>query len=205
MKWLAAALLVAGCASAPPKVSLAPPSSQPSANDYVDELKTWTRHGHVIYDFDEALTVDATLHAPQFRAAYAEKWIDVYRLNAEDAAKKRVELNAEIADLWELHVETSTHFYQINDFTQGKGIWRVTLIDDKGRAIQPVDLRLSVNKRDVDLAFYPYASIFSRGWRFRFPRTLADGSPLVTGDTKFIALRIAGPQGSTDLVWELQR
>jgi len=64
----------------------------PPASQYVDELKRYTRHGHVIADFDEALTVDATLHAPQFRAAYAEKWIDTYKLNAEDAAKKRADL-----------------------------------------------------------------------------------------------------------------
>jgi hypothetical protein len=201
----AVALLLGACGGAPPRVTLAPPTAAPAAADYVDHLKQYSRHGHVIADFDEALTIDATLHAPQFRSAYASKWIDTYRLNAEDAAKKRAQLMAEIADVYEVHAETSTHFYGINDFTQGKGIWRITLIDDQGRAVQPADARQSLDKRDVDLAFYPYAGIFSRGWRFRFPRTLPDGSPLVQPDTKWIALRIAGPQGSTDLIWELKR
>jgi len=206
MKRLAAlALALCACGGPPPKVTLTPPSEPPPARQYVDELKHYTRHGHVIADFDEALTVDATLHAPRFRAAYAEKWIDTYRLNAEDAAKKRAQLMAEIAEVWEVHMETATHFYVINDFSQGKGIWRVTLIDDQGRAVLPVDARLSLDKRDVDLAFYPYAGIFSRGWRFRFPRLLPDGSPLVGPDTKWIALRVAGPQGSTDLIWKLEK
>jgi hypothetical protein len=205
MKRLASlALLLVACAEKPPRVTLAPPAETPGPKAYVHELKRFTRHGHVVSDFDEALTVDATLHAPEFRAAYASKWIDTYRLNAEDAAKKRAQLNAEIADVWEIHAETAAHFYTINDFTQGKGIWRVTLIDDKGRALQPTDARQSLEKRDVDLAFYPYATIFSRGWRFRFPRKLPDGSPLIEPDTKWIALRIAGPQGSTDLVWLLR-
>jgi hypothetical protein len=205
MKRLAAlALVLCGCGHAPPPVTLTPPEKAAPASEYVDELKLFSRHGHVISDFDEALTVDATLHAPEFRAAYAEKWIDVYKLNAEDAAKKRAQLLAEIADVWEIHVETSAHFYMINDFTQGKGIWRVTLIDDHGRAIMPADARQSLDKRDVDMAFYPFASIFSRGWRFRFPRNLPDGSPLITPQTRWIALRVAGPQGSTDLVWTLR-
>ena len=51
-------------------------------------------------------------------------------------------------------------------------------------------------RRALDQEFYPYANIFSRGWTVRFPRTRADGSPLVGGDTKSLTLRFAGPQGA---------
>jgi hypothetical protein len=200
-----AALLLIGCAEPELRVSLAPVPTPPPAHQYTRELKRWSRHGSILADFDEALTVDATLHSPEFREAYGERWIEMYKLNVDDAAKKRAQLLAEIADVWEFHVESATHYYQINDFTVGKSsVWRVTLIDDRGRAVQPVDIRLSLDKRDVDVAFYPYAGIFSKGWRFRFPRTLPNGSPLVTPDTRFIALRITGPQGATDLVWVLE-
>jgi hypothetical protein len=204
MKRLAlAALLFAACGHAPPPVSLAPPTQPPPAKEYPRELKQFTRHCHIISDFDEALTADATLHAPTFRAAFASKFIDLYVLSEADAAKKRAQLTSEIADVWEFHLETSAHYYTINDFT-AKGIWRITLVDDTGRAVSPLEARQSIDKREVDMAWYPYATIFSRGWRLRFPRTLPDGTPFITPETKTIAVRVAGPPGNCDMIWELK-
>jgi hypothetical protein len=200
---LAVALGLGACAAPVEKIALQPPSRPPPASDYVHLLKKFTRHCHILADFDEALSADATFHAPEFREGYAEKWIDLYRLSADDAAKLRAQLMSDIADVWEFHLETATHFYVINDFTLGKGIWRVTLVNDSGQAVLPTDSRASSAKRDVDVAFYPYANIFSAGWRLRFPRALPDGTPLIRPDTKTIALRIAGPQGSCDMVWPL--
>src|SRR5438093_9335 len=89
--WLLLSSLALGCAA--PKVSLEPPQQAPRAKDYVDLLKKWTRHGQLQSDFEVALEADATLHSPEFRAAYAEKFIAVYRLSPEEAARKRAELN----------------------------------------------------------------------------------------------------------------
>jgi hypothetical protein len=201
--WLALALV--GCGGAPVRVSLEPPAKPPTAKEYVDELKRWTRHGHIISDFDETLTVDATLHAPEFREAFAEKWIDVYRMNESDAAAARAKMKADIADVWELHAETSTHIYDVNEFNTTKSPWRVTLVDDRNRSISTTDIKLDRSRREVTLVLYPYATLFSRSWKMRFPRNLPDGSPLITADTKSLVLRIAGPAGSVDLVWDLQR
>ena len=198
------ALLLSACSHTEWVVSLKPPPQQPRAADYVDELKLWSRHCHIISDFDEALTADATMHAPEFQDAFAAKWIDLYRLSTDDAAKKRAQLVSEIADVWEFHLETQTHFYTINDFTQGRGIWRVTLVDDRGRALTPADARQTLLKREVDVALYPYAGIFTTGWRLRFSRALPDGQPFVDEQTRWIALRIAGPPGSCDLKWLLR-
>ena len=65
-------------------------------------------------------------------------------------------------------------------------------------------MRANKERRAVDTEFYPYASIFSRGWMLRFPRTRLDGSPLVGSDTKALTLRFAGPQGSVNLIWVLK-
>jgi hypothetical protein len=202
---LVVALGLGACAPKIEKISLKPPAQPPPPPAYVHELKRFTRHCHIFFDFDEVLTADATFHAPEFREAYAEDWIYVYRLSSDDAAKKRAQLMSEIADVWEFHLETQAHFYVINDFTLGKGIWRLTLVNDAGESVLPSDSRLSLLKRDVDVAFYPYATIFSAGWRVRFPRSLPDGTPLIKPDTKSIALRVAGPQGSCDMVWPLER
>lgn len=203
MKRVLVFALLCGCASAP-KVSLEPPSSPPTAKDYVDELKRWTRHGHVIADFDEALTVDATMHAPEFRAAYVEKYIDVYKLAPDEAARKRVELNGQIANLWEFHFTTSGHTWEVNELLPTKKQWKLQLLDDKSRAVEATLVKLIRDRIEVEEKFYPLTSIFTRGWQVQFPRNLPDGSPLVTADTKSLTLRIAGPKGDIDLVWQLK-
>jgi hypothetical protein len=205
--WLAALVAgwaIVGCASAPIVVSLGEPSPPPTAKDYVDQLKRWTRHAHLRNDFDQALDIDATLRSPEFREAYAAKYILIYRIGDENKAHTRGEILADGADSYEFHVETATHDYAFNDLTSAKTIWRITLIDDQGHEVTPLRVVGLKERRALDQEFYPYSNIFSRGWTVRFPRARADGSPLVGGDTRSLTLRVAGPQGSVDLVWALK-
>ncbi len=197
-------LAVAGCGGAPVRVSLAPPAVAPGAGSYVDELKKWTRAGHVLADFDEALSVNATFRAPEFRAAYTEKWVKTFRIGAADAARTFDKLMSDGADTWEFHIESQAHRWELNDFSSKKSIWRVALVDEQGREVTPKEVKVTTNRREVEMEFYPYATIFSRGWLIRFPKTLADGTPLVGPDTKMLTLRFAGPMGGIDLVWILK-
>jgi hypothetical protein len=203
MKQLAFMLLVVGCGSSNVRVSLDPPARPPAASEYVDMLKKWTRSGHLLADFDEALTVNATFRSPEFRAAYAEKWIKTYRTGPDEEARTRERLMSEGADTWEFHIESSAHRWEINDFSSQKSIWRLALVDDTGREVTPKEVRSTTARREVETDFYPYANIFSRGWTVRFPKTLVDGSPLAGPNTKTITLRFAGPMGVIDLVWNL--
>src|SRR5262249_35524668 len=150
---------------------------------------------HILSDFDETLTVDATLHAPAFVAAYSSKWIAVYKLNEADAAAFRVRTQAETAEVWELHLESSAHRSEVNDFGP-KGPWRVRPADAHARAVAPLEVRTVRRPRDVVAEMYPYASLFSKGWVVRFPRLLPDGSPLVGPDPPSLIVRITGPAGS---------
>ena len=200
---LVAALLASGCAAAP-RVSLDEPTTQFTRKDYGKQLERWTRHGHVIHDFDEALEVNATLRAPEFRGAYAAKYLADYQVVPESRDRVRGEIMSDGADSFEFHVETATHDYDINDLTGAKTVWRVTLIDDQGHEVSPREVLPDKVRRQVDMEFYPYATLFSRGWRLRFPRARADGTPLVASGTKSLTLRFAGPVGVVDLVWALQ-
>jgi hypothetical protein len=205
MKWSCAGLLLlAGCASAPMRLSLGEPTPQPGAKQYVDMLKRWTRHGEMFQDFDAVLEVDATFRSPEFRYAYADKYLQVYRISHDTAEQVRAQLLAEGAETYELHIETSTHDYSLNDFATPRSIWRVALVDDHGHEVTPVEVIPSKLKRDLELTLYPYATVFSRGWKLRFPRKRPDGSPLVGPDTHSLTLRFAGPRGSVDLVWLLR-
>jgi hypothetical protein len=200
--WLAL-LLLAGC-KPPPPVSMADVNRAP-AERYEDVVLSWTRHGHVVHDFDESVTVQATLHGPEMRAAYAEKWVALYQLNRADAERTRAQLFAEVGDVWEVHLESSAHFSDEDNFKQDKKVWRLALLTDRGREVGPSSVRIDKTRREVQTTFYPYASDFTRGWKVQFPRLASDGQPLIDDAATQVILRIAGPHGSTDLVWSLKR
>jgi hypothetical protein len=199
-----AVLVLAGCASSHAPVSLAEPSPPPTAKQYVDELKRWTRHGELLHDFDAALEVDATLRSPEFRAAFADKYVKLYRIAPETAIQVRGELLADGADTYEFHLETATHDYALNELGGARSVWRITLVDDEGHEVTPTEILATRVKRELDLAMYPYANYFSRGWRIRFPRVRADGAPLIGADARSLTLRLSGPAGSIDLLWRLK-
>ncbi len=205
MKRLALALAFAlfGCAP-PPKVSLAPPSLPAKEKDYEKTLERWTRHGEVRADFDATLIVDATLHGPELNEAYAARWSRIYALPPPEAERFRAQLAADTTDHFLFYVETATHKFELNDFGSAKTMWRISLVNDHGQEVLPSEVKAAREHREVDQEFYPYVTIFSKGWRIRFPHALADGTPLVGADTRQVTLRIAGPPGTTDLVWRFQ-
>ena len=196
-------LALAGCASGNKIVSLGAYSPAPRASDYVDQIKRWTRHGDLRSDFDAAMIIDATLHSPEFRAAYVAKYLDVYKVGDTARAQVVAAIPTD-PDAYEFHVETQTHTYEVNELKPPKSIWRLSLIDDRGREIAVREVKLQNSRPELLQVFYPYNQIFSRAWRVMFPRKLPDGSDLVTPETKSLTLQIAGPAGSISLVWQLK-
>ena len=199
----ALAALLCGCSYASKVVSLDEPRTAPLARDYVDQVKRWSRHGDVRSDFDATIIVDATWHSPEFRAAYIAKYLDVYKVNT--GARAQVTASIPTApEAWEFHLESQTHTWEINELKPPKSMWRMTLIDDRGREVAASEVKLENTRPEFLQTFYPYTGIFSRPWRVLFPRALPDGTALIGPETKSLTMRIAGPQGAVDLTWRLK-
>lgn len=201
---LVALLLVGGCAHSPPVVTLQASADPPDAKRYFDVLDEFTRHGHILADFDETLTVDASLISPLVADALAAKRAEVYELTRGQAEIERAKLEAEANGGIVFHLESATHNFDLNDFASSRSIWRLTLMDDQGHVLDHPQVKSAREKRQVDQVFYPYTSLFGRAWDIRFPRALADGSPFPAPGTRTLTLRIAGPMGTVDLVWKLK-
>ena len=68
-QWLPSLVLcLSACVTSNTIVSLGPPAPPPTAKEYVDVLKRWTRHGDLRSDFDATIIVDATFRSPEFRS-----------------------------------------------------------------------------------------------------------------------------------------
>lgn len=195
--------VICGCSYGNKVVSLDPPAKAPSPKEYVDQVKRWTRHGDLRFDFDATMIADATFHAPEFHSAYISKYLDVYKVS-EGAKAQVASTIPSYPDSYEFHLETQAHTWEVNELKPPKSMWRITLIDDKGREVQSSEVKLETTRPEFLQTFYPYTGIFSRPWRVLFPRVLADGTPLVGPETKTLTMRIAGPVGAIDLVWRLK-
>ena len=182
---------------------MAPPSAPISAKSYVDQVKRWTRHGDLRADFDAVLIIDATLHSPEFQAAYVAKYVDAYKVTPSALPQVSTELAIPATEGFLFHVDTRAHTYEVNELKPGKSIWRISLVAD-GRELSPLTVTTDRRRPEVQQEFYPYTTVFSQTWRLAFPAKLADGSDLVTADTKSLVLRIAGPPGMIELTWTLK-
>ncbi len=193
--------LVAACGHN--RVSLEPPGQPISHKEYVDELKRWSRHGQIFFDFDAALQVDATFKSVEFRQAYASQWIELYHVSPTRAGEARQQILDDGGQSYEFFLSTAAHYQELNDFSR-RSVWRVALVNDDGNEVLPVTVDALRDKRDMYAAFFPYISVFARTWRVRFPRALPDGKPLISSGTKVVTLRLSGPPGSVDLAWKLR-
>lgn len=161
----------------------------------------WTREATDLRLFDTALDVDATLRSWEFRRAYAEREIAWFRLEGASAEEVRTREAAAHAGAVEFFLAVRTHSEKWNDFDAREPSWRLVLVDDRGRSVEP----LGIDTIDVTPAlreFFPQSDTFARAYRVRFPKTHADGGAVL--DARAITLRISGPLGSADLVWRLR-
>lgn len=190
-------LLTAGC-SAQRTLSW---HSADRHGSYISILERWTRHGHVYDDFDEALQVDATFHGPEFRAAYEAQWIRMYQVRDPQVEEERQRLLKETVDNWIFHVEVASHRYEVNDMRPEKLIWRIALQTNATGALAPTAVTATNVAKELQEALYPHRSIFSRGWDIRFPKKDAVGNSTLGAEPNSLKMSIAGPLGSTVLVW----
>lgn len=164
----------------------------------------WTREATDLHKFDTALDVTATYRSREFREALAEREIAWFFLEGKEAQAVRDREAAEDATSNEFFLAVRTHSDTWNDFDAENPSWRIVLIDEQGRTLAPVAIEAVRNVTPVLREFFPYTDTFARAYRVRFPKQASDGSVFIGSATRWVALRIAGPLGSTQLRWNLK-
>jgi hypothetical protein len=204
---------IVGCAA--PRLRLEA-DAEPSGTSYSQAFSRWTREGSVVslQEFDTTLVVSATLRSRAFQRAYTERYISTYHIS-DAAEQSRVEkVERELADsgvnFW---VRTACHNPKANDLLLSRGRWRVSLLVEPEAAaghgdpatqpaaqvleLLPDEVTQVTRGEAVEAAlFNTQPDIYRRTWHVRFPRL-----PQKPGK---LTLRFAGPDGKTDLVWQLE-
>lgn len=196
-----AALALAGCAAVrPPLVDLSgtwPDGAR--ARDFSRIDRHWTRRAVLRAGFQQVLDVHATLRAPAWRAAWAERDIEVRDLSAPDAEAARAAARVAADGDYEVTLVVVAYDRAENDLDRGeRSIWRLALVDDHGAETAPVAVVRDRRPRDVLRTEVATYGDFAEVYLARFPRA----ANVLRPDAREVSLKIAGTRGRVVLTWK---
>ena len=200
---LSLALLGTGCAQE--AVRLNEGAREYVATDYDGVLRQWTRSAQLtsLEAMDNVLTVTATYESWDFRWAYAVRYSEDYRLTIAQRHALLERSLSETRNRHEFYVALYAEKHKWNDLNAEQPAWIVRLIDDSGTETAPSEIQTIKKPGAIELTYFPYTSPWRSAFRISFPRVRADGRATIPGAARWFGLRFAGPQGNTEIVWEI--
>jgi hypothetical protein len=196
---VALAGVLAGCGSSGQRAASPFGEAWPDrARSYEQAVEDWTRTGSFVRDFDRVLEVSATFLAPDWRAAYIEHRAEREMLGRDRRAELVAEQRTAAESYYEVELFVTTYRYEENDLQKGeKSTWRVTLLDDDGNELRPVEIQRDRRPPEIIRSYFPHARDGATAYVARFPRT-----QLVMGDgARKFSLTVASARGGVELVW----
>ncbi len=202
---LGLAALVSACASTAPKdvrFSESWPASAGSADSYRETTRTWTRHGRLMSGYDKSLEVWATLESPAWRTAYVARRAKIDGLSPAERSALLAEQKQAHQAHYEVHLRVTTYDRRENNLhRRGRAVWRVALVDDKGRRVEPTTIRRDKRPRSILRTYFPNMDDFAEAYVAQFPR---DAQLMGDGTTK-LSLRVSSGHGAVELTWRAAR
>jgi hypothetical protein len=194
--WL---LVVIGCASAPPRVSLDETWPDKADNKYDKVTWRWTRNAKLHGEYQEVLNLYAVFESPEWRAHHAAKVAADRKLEGQPRDDLIAQARAEMAGPYEVELIVTTWDRKENDLDRGKrSVWRVVLVDEHGKEIAPLEIVKDKRSAGTLKAEFPAFGDFATAYVAKFPRT----EPLLGPNVRALRLRMSGERGGVELTWE---
>ncbi len=198
------ALPLVACKSERIVVNPAPATATYAAEDYDQVHQRWTRADKLIKELETTLNVHATWFSPDFAAAYVARNAHIFKLSQARRRALDQRLAQEREGSYTFYVGAATFDFKWNDFDRRKSVWNITLINNHGEQVSPLDIKRSGPVTPVSTSFFPYLNKFSVAYHLHFPKVLPDGRPLIRPGTDRLTLRFAGPLGLAQLHWQFR-
>ncbi len=159
----------AGCSTLNEYANMARDEGIPS-REYLETLNHWTRDRIVYSEFETKARIAATLKSREFVEAYQREYARIYAPGAPDA-NKAADLQVQAgAEFLEFYFYAFVPDRDNNDFAKANSIWKIYLVDPKGQAVQPADLREITKVTPVIEQFFPYVNRYhGKFYSLRFP------------------------------------
>jgi hypothetical protein len=198
MKLVALALLGA-CAGAPPRVDMSGRWPDACSNDYEPTTDAWTRTAKMQGDYQQILDLRAILKSPDWRCAHAVRDISQRHLEGPARDSAFAQARADAAGPIEVELITAMWDRKENDLDRGqRSVWRIVLVDDAGREVQPTEIVKDKRSLGVLRAEFGIVDDFAVAYTARFPAT----PPLFGPNVKAVRLRMTSERGSVEVAWQ---
>ncbi len=198
MKRALAFFVLTACGSAPPPIRLT--EDWPACGgDYTAITDAWTRIGTLRGHYQEVLHLAATFKSPDWRAAHAARDAEHRGLTADGRAQACAQAQADAKGAYEIELMVTTWDRRENDLDHGKkSIWRVVLIDDQGKEIEPLEIVKDKRPAFTLRAEFPAFGDFAVAYVARF----APDTGVLGANVHAVRLRMSSERGGVELAWK---
>ncbi len=170
---------------------------------YQRAVRRWTQEIRLYDKWETSLLMKATLKVAPFRRAWTFEYARRYILPQDDYA---LLLQRELEDAQRYHEVLFAAWAddtRRGDFVGTDAPWKVRLVGDGGRSVDPLILKRIRRPTTELLSLYPFITAHDRVFVAKFPTLGPDGLPLITERTREIKLQVAGVVHRGELVWDL--
>ncbi len=200
-------ILAPGCAPSPAAhaafsgYSIYQGSGGPAA--YQHELERWTGDLRLYDRGRTSLLLHAVYKSERFRRAWSHEHARRFILPQDDYA---LLLERELADGSRFHevlIAAWANDTKRGDFDGDDAPWRLRLVGQSGRTVEPLLVR-RIKKPDTEmLVMYPFIDGHDRVYEVKFPVLGPDGLPLLRPDDEALKLQVAGTLNRGEVIWDL--
>ena len=194
---LALLVVVAACGSPTHRIAFS--DDWPTRVARFDDVSfAWTRWGKMRNGYEESLTLQATFKSPEWRAARIARDVGYSHMSDASATDLVGKEQAALADHYEVELLVTTWERRENDLDRGeRSVWHLTLVDDDGTEVAPIEIVRDKRPREVLLADFPEFGDFAVAYVAKFPKK----TDLFRPGAHKVGLHMWSARGGVEVSW----
>lgn len=153
---------------------------QSLSNTYKNRLKQWTREQTAYSELETRFQISATYRSQAFREAFLKEQARVFILSPEEQKRREAQQRETASEFTEFFFYAYTADKVQNDFGERNSLWRVFIVDEAGRQIDPLEIRKVEKVSPMVETLFPYVQkYYGFCYNIKFPRQSASSLKLV--------------------------
>lgn len=150
------------------------------SEEYLQSLQAWTRDQTAYSEFETKFYISATYKSDAFNLAFLKEQARMLLLNEEEKGRREAILRQTASEFTEIFFYAYTAMRSANDFGERNSTWRVFLLDQAGRQINPLEIRKLDKVTPTMESFFPYINqYYGACYNVKFPRQALEDLRLV--------------------------
>lgn len=170
--------------------------------DYKNILKKWTREKTVHSQFETKVRIAATYKSIEFMAGYQKEYARIYNVNHEEDKENKIATITFNPAYKEFFFYAYIPEKESNDFELQRSIWKISLINESGQKVEPVEIRKVTKITPAIEVFYPYINkYYGNCYQLKFSNQIDPQSNAINTENKPIKLVFTSVLGKVELDW----